>query len=149
MKRLAKPGLLAMSVLISAAMAGCVSTPKPVETVASICDDITIPIYFQADAAAITPDARRLIAAEARRARACRVDGVEVLGLADAAGEPAANLELSRKRAAAVAEAIAKAGLPAARFSVDAAGQAGATTVSGQVPLRRRADVTLKLSRPS
>jgi outer membrane protein OmpA-like peptidoglycan-associated protein len=78
------------------------------------------------------------------------VDAVKVIGLADAAGDPAANLELSKQRAASVASAIMKAGLPAAEFELAAAGQAGAVSESGAVaPVRRRADVTLKLSKPN
>ncbi len=111
-----------------------------------VCQDMTMPVYFEPNDAAITREGRRAIAAGAAEARGCRVDAVRVLGLADAAGEPAANLELSRKRAASVAEAIRRAGLPNAEFEVDAAGQSGSVTSAGQVPVRRRADITLKLS---
>ncbi len=113
-----------------------------------VCQDMTMPVYFEPNDAGITREGRRAIAAGAAEARGCQVDAVRVLGLADAAGEPAANLELSRKRAASVADAIQKAGLPAAEFEVAAAGQAGAVTSAGQVPVRRRADITLKLSKP-
>ena len=113
------------------------------------CQDVIVPVYFESDAAQLTPDGRRVIAAAARTAKPCRVDSVTVLGLADAAGEPAANLELSKRRADAVAAAIARAGLPAATFDVAAAGQAGSVTTDGKIqPVRRRADITLKLSKP-
>ena len=113
------------------------------------CQDVTVPVYFEPNVAQLTPDGRRVIAAAARTARPCHVQEVRVMGLADAAGEPAANLELSQRRAAAVAEAIMKAGLPEASFEVAAAGQAGSVTKEGQVaPVRRRADITLKLSKP-
>jgi outer membrane protein OmpA-like peptidoglycan-associated protein len=114
------------------------------------CQDVTVPVYFEPNVAQLTPEGRRVIAAAARSAAPCRVDAVRVLGLADAAGDPAANLELSKKRADAVADAVAKAGLPAATFDIEAAGQAGSVTGDGKVvPVRRRADITLKLSRPS
>jgi len=112
-----------------------------------VCQDMTMPVYFGPNDAVITREGRRAIAAGAAQARGCQVDAVRVLGLADAAGDPAANLELSKQRAASVADAIQKAGLPAAEFEVAAAGQAGATTSDGQVPVRRRADITLKLSK--
>ena len=38
------------------------------------------------------------------------------MGLADAAGEPDANLELPKRRAQSVTAALAAAGLPAAEF---------------------------------
>jgi peptidoglycan-associated lipoprotein len=114
-----------------------------------VCQDVTVPVYFEPNEAEITRDGRRVISASAAQAKGCSVDSVRVLGLADAAGEPQANLELSKKRAASVADAIAKAGLPAAEFEVAAAGQAGAVNKDGQTaPVRRRADITLKLSKP-
>jgi peptidoglycan-associated lipoprotein len=113
------------------------------------CQDVTVPVYFEPNVAQLTPDGRRVIAAAARSAKPCRVQGVTVMGLADAAGEPAANLELSKRRAAAVADAIMKAGLPEASFDLAAAGQAGSVNAEGQIaPVRRRADITLKLAKP-
>jgi outer membrane protein OmpA-like peptidoglycan-associated protein len=144
--------ILATGVAFACGLAGCASMGSmghgPVRTPRA-CQDITVPIYFEPDAAAVTPDGRKVIAAAAQGARGCRVVSVSVVGLADAAGDPAANLELSRKRAASVAEALIKARLPAPTYDLTAAGQAGATTKDGQVqPVRRRADITLKLARP-
>ena len=122
--------------------AGRVREPRP-------CQDVTVSVYFAPNAARLTADGRRVIAAAARQAQPCRVEAVSVLGLADAPGDPAANLELSRQRAAQVADAVQRAGLPAATFDVAAAGEAGALTADGaRAPLRRRVDVTLKLARP-
>lgn len=141
-----------VSVLFAGALGACSTAGDPRERLvrnAPACRDITVPVYFDPNVAQLTPDGRRVIAAAARQARPCRVDGVEVVGLADAAGEPAANLELSKLRAAAVAEAIVKAGLPEASFDLAAAGQAGSVTAAGELaPVRRRADITLKLSNP-
>ena len=113
------------------------------------CVDQTVEIYFAPDQAELTPEGRMVISQAAQGVRACKVTAVEVLGLADAAGAPAANLELSRKRAQSVAAALAANGLPAAEFKVAAAGQAGAVTATGQsAPLRRRVDVALRLAAP-
>ena len=134
------------------ALAGCGSMKSPRDRIVQApktCEDVQIPIYFEPNGVAVTPDGRKLIASEARRVKPCRVDAVKVIGLADAAGDPAANLELSKQRAASVASAIMKAGLPAAEIELAAAGQADAVNASGEVaPVRRRADVTLKLSKP-
>lgn len=111
------------------------------------CVDETVQIYFAPDEAELTPEGRLVISQAASAARGCTVKGVEVLGLADAAGAPGANLELSKKRADAVARALAANGLPAADFKLQAAGQAGAVRADGAAsPLRRRADVTLRLA---
>ena len=113
------------------------------------CTDQTVQIYFEPDSAEVTKDGRAVLQAAAGQAKGCKVASVSVLGLADAAGAPAANLELSKRRADAVAKALAATGLPAAEFDTAAAGQAGAVTASGDTrPLRRRADVTLKLHTP-
>lgn len=113
------------------------------------CQDVIIPIYFEPDVAQLTPEGRRVISTQANEAKRCKVQGVRVVGLADAAGDPAANLELSKARAAAVTDALMKAGLPPAEFDLSAVGQAGSVTSDGKIaPVRRRADITLKLSKP-
>ncbi|WP_293906819.1 OmpA family protein [Phenylobacterium sp.] len=110
------------------------------------CQDVTIPIYFESNQAELTPEGRRVIAMAAAGTKGCRVDSVKVLGLADSAGDPAANLELSKRRAASVGEALTKAHLPPAEFGLSAAGDAGSLTAKGAMqPVRRRADIVLKL----
>lgn len=131
---------------LAAGLAACATGPRPVVKSAAVCQDVTVPVYFEADDATLTPDGRRVIEAAARGARRCHVVSVSVVGLADAAGEPAANLELSRRRTAAVAEALVQAKLPTPTYNLAAAGEAGAVTADGKVrPVRRRADITLKL----
>lgn len=113
------------------------------------CADETVSIYFEPQSAELTRDGRLVIDQAATAARGCAVRAVEVTGLADAVGAPGPNLELSRRRAAAVAQALAANGLPAADFKLAAAGQAGAVASDGSAaPLRRRADVTLRLAAP-
>ncbi|MBW8815228.1 MAG: OmpA family protein [Caulobacterales bacterium] len=141
-----------VALAVGAGLAGCASMQgmghRLVRTPPA-CQDITVPVYFDADAASLTPEGRKVIAAAAQQARGCRVVSVSVVGLADAAGDPAANFELSRKRTASVAEALIKARLPAPTYDLTAAGQAGAVTADGKVqPVRRRADITLRLAKP-
>jgi peptidoglycan-associated lipoprotein len=144
--------ILALGVL-AIGFSGCASMKSARDRIVrspKVCQDLTVPVYFEPNDAEITREGRRVIAASAAQARGCKVDAVRVLGLADAAGDPLSNLELSKKRAASVADAVLKAGLPAAEFEVAAAGQAGAVNKEGeQAPVRRRADVTLKLSKPN
>ena len=143
--------MLAMGAL-AVGLGGCASMKSARDRIVrapKVCQDLTVPVYFEANEAEITREGRRVIAASAAQAKGCNVDAVRVLGLADAAGDPLSNLELSKKRAASVADAVQKAGLPAAEFEVAAAGQAGAVNKDGETaPVRRRADVTLKLSKP-
>ena len=111
------------------------------------CDDQTVQIYFEPESAEVTPEARGVIRAAASSVAGCQVRAVEVVVLSDAAGAPAANLDLSRRRAEAVAAALQTLSLPMAEFRLGAAGEAGAVTAGGKAaPLRRRADVTLRLA---
>ena len=132
---------------LALAAAGCAVRPKAYVAAPVRCADQVVQIYFEPQAADITPEGRAVIAAAAGAARGCKVNAVDVTGLADAQGAPQANLELSRKRAQSVAAALAGAGLPAARFAVAAVGQTGAVTSDGKTaPLRRRVDVALRLA---
>jgi len=140
------------TLLAATVLAGCGSLPSGRDRVVkapATCQDQTVHIYFDAYSAQVTREGQAVLRQAAAAAKGCRVQSVEVLGLADAVGAPDANLELSKKRADSVTSALARAGLPAAEFKVAAAGQAGATTASGEArPLRRRADVTLRLASP-
>ena len=111
------------------------------------CADQTVQIYFEPNSAEVTKEGRAVLNLAAKDSQACKVTGVDVLGLADSVGAPGANLELSKRRAQAVTDALTAAGLPAADFKVEAAGQAGALNSKGDARLlRRRTDVVLHLS---
>lgn len=113
------------------------------------CRPVSAEIYFESNSAELGPEAQGLIAAAAERAAGCHIDGVEVLGLADATGTPDVNQALSEARAARVAEALALAGLPEGAFVTEAAGQIGAVRPDGvDRPMRRRVEVRLRLSVP-
>lgn len=144
-----KAGLLIVTVAL--ALAGCQTVREARDRWVKApprCEDQTVQIYFEPDQADVTPEGRSVIAEAAAQARGCTVERVSVLGLADADGDPTANLELSKKRAQSVTAALVAARLPAAEFRVAAAGQAGAVTSDGKAaPLRRRADVTLHMKK--
>jgi peptidoglycan-associated lipoprotein len=129
---------------------GCTSMPHSREQLVKApahCVDQTVQIYFDPNSAELTREGRMVIHQAAGAAAGCRVASVEVIGLADAQGAPDANLELSKRRAAAVAAVLEADGLPVAEFKVGAAGQAGAVTPEGKAaPLRRRADIILHLA---
>jgi peptidoglycan-associated lipoprotein len=110
------------------------------------CVDQVVPIYFQTGVAEVPADGRRVLQDAAQRTRGCTVKSVSVIGLADASGSPEANLELSRRRVQSVTAILTSMGLPAADFDGAAVGASGAVTPDGRAdPLRRRAEVTLRL----
>ena len=140
-------GFAAAVVVLGAGLAGCANLGAGKVQTEHPCADQTVQIYFDADSAVVTDEARAVLRQAAGLAKGCRVDKVSVLGLADAVGAPDANLALSKQRAEAVSKTLSKLRLPTAEFVLAAAGQAGAVNAAGDMrPLRRRADVTLELS---
>lgn len=120
---------------------------KPLIQAPLSCSDFTISIYFEAGSAALTRQALALINAASDRTRGCAVTGINVVGLADAVGAPAANLVVSRRRADAVVASLHRRGFNTVAFQEAAAGNEGAQTRAGQAkPERRRADVAFHLA---
>ena len=135
-------------------LAGCARPPAPkpapavaVAAPAPICNDFSFPIYFETGSDQLSTAAMQVVSESAERVRGCDVTEVQLLGLADASGTARANLELSRRRAASVAAALAAAGLPQPAFDIGAAGQVGAVAPGGKPePLRRRTEVVIRAS---
>lgn len=135
------------------ATAGCAATEgpfrvlrKPVTTAPAVCADFQASLYFDRDSAALTREARMVLDNARVQARDCAVRSVRVVGLADAVGAPEANLALSRRRAEAVSQALARVGFAKVDVDMAAVGDAGAVSKSGAAdPLRRRADVLFDL----
>ncbi len=135
-------------------LSACASSPgpwrhlnKPVVAAPATCVSFKSSIYFDQRSAALTPEARMVLANARDQAKGCKVNSVRVTGLADAKGSPDASLELSKQRAETVSGALAKHGFGKVDFDLDAVGDAGAVTASGAAaPLRRRADIAFDLS---
>lgn len=116
---------------------------------APVCADFSFPIYFQTNSARLTDAAQQVIRDGAARVRGCALGRIDVVGLADADGTASRNMAVSRERAAAVAEALALAGLPRPTFDIDAVGAMGALTPDGRPePLRRRTEVIIRAAPP-
>lgn len=131
------------------ALAGCAGTPWMRDRSALVAEpDVCTPqrfdVYFRDSEAGLTDAARAAIGLTATKLQGCEIRKVDVIGLADARGGATANLDLSQRRALAVAEALEAAGWPSPAFSVGAAGDAGATTAGGaNEPMRRRTEVVV------
>jgi len=151
--RLSRSGTL-LALVAGLALSAC-QTPRahyagPLIAPATNCSDIAFPIYFEPDSAAVTPAAEELIVSAHDRASGCRVLSIDVLGLADAAGAPGANLILSQRRAEAVSRALRRHGFAGVTVNQGAAGAINAVTASGaERPLRRRSDVSIHLTTPT
>lgn len=113
------------------------------------CVVTTIPVYFEEGRARLTAPARALVRETAAGLGGCHIPRVRVIGLADATGGSARNLELSDARARVVAEAFAEEGWPAPLFETLAAGDAGALRPDGSAePVRRRVEIVIEAAPP-
>ena len=138
--------------VLAGALGGCATVRSARDRIVkpqAHCQDVTVQIYFERGSAEVTSEGRAVLRAAAGQAKGCKVDDVSILGLADAPGSTDANLELSKKRVAAVTQVLSATGVATGQLDVKAVGQAGAITPNGAALLRRRADVTLKLSSPA
>ena len=146
-------GLTAIGIVMAAGLVtGCTTTspwPKSrsqIVEMAPTCQDFAVQIYFERDSAEVTNEARSVLKSAGALTKGCKIASIHVVGLADAVGAPDGNLELSKQRANAVTEALAKVGFRNIEFDVAAAGDLGAVTKNGEArPLRRRADVKFDL----
>jgi outer membrane protein OmpA-like peptidoglycan-associated protein len=130
-------------VLIAAAgsLGACASVVPASWRPAPSCDDITFPVYFQEKSDALTPPALQMLAMAADKAKACRVQGVEVVGLAD---QRDASPELSQLRAENVSRALMARGLAVPR--TDALGVVSTRSRDGRTqPMERRTEVVIHL----
>lgn len=138
-------------VAVGLAAAGCNLAPtmsrSDIVAEPSACTAKRFEVYFAEGEARLTDVARQAIGLTATQLQGCRIDKVQVIGLADASGGANANQTLSERRAVAVAEALAAAGWPAPAFDVDGVGDQGAAMPGGvNEPMRRRTEVLVEAS---
>ena len=142
-KRLAAAGLTAL------ALAGCAQL-RPHHGVVSQggCQNESLTLYFDTGSDVLTDAGRQIVALTAGRLASCKVRELRLLGLADPTGSPAANLDLSRRRADRVLDAFVHNGVPVPKYTLVARGDQGAITPSGAIePIRRQVDVTVIVGR--
>ena len=129
------------------AVAGCAGPPwmrdrSELVSEPSVCAPQRFEVYFRDSEAGLTDSARNAIAMTATQLQGCDIRKVDVIGLADARGGATANMDLSQRRALAVAEALEAAGWPSPAFTLVGAGDTGSVTVAGaNEPMRRRTEV--------
>ena len=82
-------------------------------------------VFFSKDSADIATDAAGIIAQAAAAAKAAPAAHVTVLGYTGNAGSAAADMQLSQRRAQAVADALVADGIPATRITQQGRGQTG------------------------
>lgn len=135
--------VLAVALLTIASTAtGCATINRGPLGARQSCEDITLPVYFQEKSDVLTPPAHQALVLAAARAKACRVTGIEVLGLSDIRD---ASPELSLLRAEMVSRALTAQGLEVPR--ADAADAARATRDGRTQPMQRRTEVVIHLER--
>jgi len=129
------------------AVAGCTGAPWMRDRSAlvaepNVCTPQRFDVYFRDSESGLTEAARTAIDLTATKLQDCQIRKVDVIGLADARGGATANMDISQRRALAVAEALEAAGWPSPAFTLVGAGDAGSTTTAGaNEPMRRRTEV--------
>jgi outer membrane protein OmpA-like peptidoglycan-associated protein len=119
-------------------LSGCALGPKPKTALVSTCAPTRFPIYFAKGSDELSDQARAAIRAGADLVRTCKVSEVDIFGLASADGLAAVDLDLSKRRAANVAQALAAAGLPEPLFDVEGLGASTARTAKGRPAMFQR-----------
>ena len=144
----------ASAILAGAALAACASTPLTPSASASLtrapCADVSFPIYFAKGSDQLSDPARQAIQAGHAQVRACQVREVDVFGLTSMDGPADQSLQLSQRRAAVVAQALADSGLPRPLFDVQGLGASGARTAKGApAMLQRKTMVVIRVGAPA
>jgi outer membrane protein OmpA-like peptidoglycan-associated protein len=135
---------LGAAAVAALSVAGCESVHKVQSAVYSPCHPTGLTLYFEPSSDQLTSDGLQIVKVTARRMRGCKVSELRLVGLADPAGTPQDNIELSRRRADHVLDAFVREGVPAPKYTLIARGDAGALGPGGVVqPVRRRVDVTV------
>lgn len=143
-------GMWLTATIVAMSVSACSAGPgyrdrEDLVTTPDACATKRFDIYFDEGQDRLTSPALEAIGLTATQLQGCRIESVRVLGLASAGGNADANLDLSERRATAVAEALRASGWPAPAFDVEAAGDAGAGEPTGvQEPLRRRTEVLVE-----
>lgn len=140
--------------VLCALLGACASSEKtkvatPVSAATSHCSAQQMVFYFGSWETALNDIGQKEIALVQSKLAGCSIDAVRIVGMAGAPGDVAANMEVSRKRAETVADALAAGGWPRDRFAIEVRGEDGATTSDGlEKPMRRRAEVSVAASAP-
>jgi len=130
-------------------LSGCALGPSPNTVTAKTCATARFPIYFARGSDELSDQAHEAIRAGADLVRSCQVREVDVFGLASADGTAAVDLDLSKRRAANVAQALAAAGLPAPLFDVEGLGASTARTATGRPAMfQRKTLVVIEVASP-
>jgi hypothetical protein len=84
----------------------------------SVCQARDFNVYFESWQAELSAAARTEIAAVQSALGGCRIGKVRIVGMAGAPGDEAANIEVSRRRAEAIAAALEAGGWPRSNFEI-------------------------------
>jgi len=142
-------GAASAAVIVIGGLPGCALLPKPKPIATFTCAPARFPIYFAKGSDELSDQARDAIRAGADLVRTCKVSEVDVFGLTGVDGTAAVDLDLSKRRAANVAQALAAAGLPQPLFDVEGLGASTARTAQGRpAMLQRKTLVVIQVASP-
>ena len=125
-----------------------VEAPPPRPSLPSQCDtDVVGLVFFEFDSSEVPSEADQTIVFARDNYQVCGWKGFAVVGHADRSGSDAYNIGLSEERAAAVAEAMVSAGIPANLITSSAEGESNprvATDDGVREPQNRRVEIAVR-----
>ena len=104
-------------------------------------------VYFEFDRATLTPDARQVVQQAAQNAKAGNATNIVATGHTDTVGTASYNLQLSRRRAAAVKAELIHDGIPAGEIATNGVGENDLAVQTGpgvNEPRNRRVEITVQ-----
>jgi outer membrane protein OmpA-like peptidoglycan-associated protein len=132
-------------------LAACMAQPKAAAAPPdpANCVSGAFEVYFDEWGYELTRASREVLLTAQKKLEGCIIERVLVVGMAGADGGQQANLEVSTRRAQAIADALVAGGWPRDKFELRAVGEKGATTPEGvAVPMRRLARITVQSRAP-
>jgi peptidoglycan-associated lipoprotein len=139
--------LLAVLLLFTGMLAACVSEYRPNPNFAG-CHNRSVDVYFEEWNSELNTHSRALLRTLQESLRPCHINGVRIVGMADAVGDSEANIEVSRKRSELIARFLQDGGWRRSKFDVVAIGERGAVVNGSEKLMRRRATVSVSASAP-
>jgi outer membrane protein OmpA-like peptidoglycan-associated protein len=100
-----------------------IAAPPPLPPSPPVAERRVFLIFFDWDKSTITPDGMRIIEQAAAAYRAGTPVQIQVTGYTDRSGSPGYNQRLSERRAAAVADALTRLGVPRSDMAVSGHGE--------------------------
>lgn len=126
-------------------LGGCTYTFDRAETAAS-CDARSASIYYDEWQYELSSESKKVLNTFQKSYKGCKIDKVEIVGMADSIGDDQENLKVSQQRADVIAAELVTGGWDRSKFNLVAIGKKGAEVDGVKKTMRRRAVISVEAS---